>query len=84
MLMGMLLAAVIICGQIFGNTSPAQLIEALRNIDPSLVNPETSNPYGSGKGSAILILPPSRPNPPPHKAPFVGGKGGDRAPGFCP
>jgi Na+/proline symporter len=57
MLMGMLTAAVIICGQIFTDMSPAQLIESLRAIDPTLVNPQTSDPYGAGKGSVFLILP---------------------------
>ena len=57
MLMVMLVAAVIICAQIFGDLSPAQLIQKLREIDPALVDPVTSDPYGAGKGSVLLILP---------------------------
>lgn len=57
MLMGMLMAAVIICIQIFSDTSVTQLISDLEAIKPALVNPETSDPYGAGKGSVFLILP---------------------------
>lgn len=57
MLMGMLLAAVIICVQIFGDLSPAALVSQLSVIDPALVNPQTSDPYGGAKGSVFLILP---------------------------
>ncbi len=57
MLCGMMLAAVIICVQIFTDLSPLQLVAELKAIEPSLVNPMTSNPYGSHKGSVFLILP---------------------------
>lgn len=57
MLMGMVLAAVIICGQIFGDLGPVELIAALREVDPQLVNPATSAPYGEAKSAVYLVLP---------------------------
>jgi Na+/proline symporter len=57
MLMGMLLAAVIICVQIFGDTSLGRLVADLNQIDTKLLSPETSDPYGSAKGAVFLVLP---------------------------
>lgn len=57
MLMGMMVAAVIICIQVFSDIPLTQMIADLRAIDPALVNPETSDPYGPGKGSVFLVLP---------------------------
>ncbi|CTQ32840.1 sodium:solute symporter family protein [Jannaschia rubra] len=57
MLMGMLLGAVIIATQIFGDLSPFALVEQLRAIDPALVDPATARPYGEAKGSVFLVLP---------------------------
>lgn len=57
MLMGMAVAAVIVCVQIFTDIPLSQLIEQLDAIDPALVSPESSDPYGPGKASVFLILP---------------------------
>lgn len=57
MLIGMLVAAMIISVQIFSDLSPAALISELGAIDPSLVNPATSVPYGNAKGAVFLVLP---------------------------
>tara|TARA_R110002072_G_scaffold97728_5_gene214908 strand:- start:2223 stop:3647 length:1425 start_codon:yes stop_codon:yes gene_type:complete len=57
MLLGMLLAALIISIQIFTDLSPAALIAQLSAIDPALVNPTTSTPYGQAKGAVFLVLP---------------------------
>ncbi len=57
MLMGMLIASVIICAQIFGDTSVGELVARLNEIDPKLLNPDTSDPYGSSRDSVFLILP---------------------------
>ena len=57
MLMGMLIASVIIMVQIFSDVSIGELVTKLNQIDPNLLNPETSAPYGSNKGSVFLVLP---------------------------
>lgn len=57
MLMGMLIAAVIICVQVFSDIPLGQMIADLKAIDPALVNPATSDPYGPGRGSVFLVLP---------------------------
>ncbi|WP_411957155.1 sodium:solute symporter family protein [Paracoccus homiensis] len=42
MLVGMVIAAIIICIQIFGDIGPLQLVAALNDIQPVLVNPATA------------------------------------------
>lgn len=57
MLIGMMMAAVIICIQVFSDIPLTQMIADLKAIDPALVNPATSDPYGPGRGSVFLVLP---------------------------
>lgn len=57
MLIGMMIAAVIICVQVFSDLPPWALIDALNQIEPQLVNPTTSQPYGNSVGSVFLVLP---------------------------
>ncbi|MCK0151581.1 sodium:solute symporter family protein [Marivita sp. S6314] len=57
MLMGMLVAAVIVCVQMFSDIPLTQMISQLNAIDPNLVNPVTSDPYGQAKGAVYLVLP---------------------------
>lgn len=57
MLCGMMIAALIICLQIFTDLSPVQLVAELRAIDPALIEPATSRPYGESKGAVFLVLP---------------------------
>ena len=57
MLVGMMIAAVIICVQVFGDLSPLQLVSALNEVDPGLANPETAQPYGNSAGAVFLVLP---------------------------
>lgn len=57
MLMGMLVAAVIICVQVFSDIPLTQMIADLRAIDPSLLDPQNSEPYGPGKASVFLVMP---------------------------
>lgn len=57
MLVGMMIAACIICVQVFGDLSPWALIAALREIDPALVDPSSAQPYGTQPGAVFLILP---------------------------
>lgn len=57
MLVGMMIAALIICVQIFSDLPPLALVQALNQIDPGLVNPATAQPYGQGAGSVFLVLP---------------------------
>ena len=56
MLCGMMLAAVVIVGQMLGDTSIGGLIAELRAIDPALVDPQDSGPYGASRGSVFTIL----------------------------
>lgn len=57
MLMGMIIAAIIICVQVFSDIPLGQMIADLRAIDPSLIDPQSSEPYGPGKGSVFLVMP---------------------------
>lgn len=57
MLVGMMIAAVIICIQVFSDLSPVALVAALNAIDPGIVNPTTAQPYGNGIGSVFMVLP---------------------------
>ncbi|MES0861876.1 sodium:solute symporter family protein [Ruegeria sp. SCPT10] len=57
MLMGMLVAAVIVCIQMFSDIPLGQMIAQLNEINPELVNPTTSDPYGQAKGAVYLVLP---------------------------
>ena len=57
MVVGMAAATVVILVQIFSDISLNGLLAKLDSIDPQLVNPEHSKPYGDSKGSAFLVLP---------------------------
>lgn len=57
MLMGMLIAALIVCVQMFSDIPLTQMISQLNAVDPNLVNPVTSDPYGTAKGAVFLVLP---------------------------
>lgn len=57
MLLGMLVAALMICVQIFSDIPLTDHIAQLGAIDAKLVNPPTCDPYGHAKGAAFLILP---------------------------
>lgn len=56
MLCGMMIAAVVIMGQMFGDMSLPTLVSRLNEIDPSLANPSDSGPYGGTRGSVFTIL----------------------------
>lgn len=56
MCIGMLVAATITFGVILKQTSVTELLTQLNNIDPQIVNPTTSNPYGSGKYQVFLVF----------------------------
>lgn len=57
MLVGMMIAAIIICIQIFGDIGPLQLVAALNDIQPDLVNPATAQPYGKTPAAVFMVLP---------------------------
>jgi len=56
MLCGMMIAAVVILGQMLGDMSLTTLVSRLNDIDPSLANPPDSGPYGETQGSVFMIL----------------------------
>lgn len=57
MLIGMMIAAVIICAQVFGDLGPIALVEELNRIDTNLANPPTAQPYGNSPAAVFLVLP---------------------------
>ncbi|GAA3526868.1 sodium:solute symporter family protein [Zobellella aerophila] len=57
MVSGMGIGALVMMVQIFTDISPLELIDRLNAIDPELLNPTTSAPYGESKGSVFLVLP---------------------------
>lgn len=57
MLVGMMIAALIICVQVFGDIGPIQLVAALSEIDPTLVNPDSAQPYGTTSTAVFMVLP---------------------------
>jgi len=56
MLCGMMIAGGVILAQIVGETGLVNLVDQLRAIEPSLVNPADSGPYGDTRGSVFTIL----------------------------
>lgn len=56
MCIGMLISAVVVFGVISQNVSFGELFTALGNIDPELMNPTTSVPYGGAKYSVFLVF----------------------------
>lgn len=56
MLCGMMIAGGVILVQIMGDTGMTGLVASLREIDPELVNPSDSGPYGDTRGSVFTIL----------------------------
>lgn len=54
---GMMIAALIVISVVFANTSIGDLTAALKSIDPNLVNPSTSDPFGSKNWSVFLFIP---------------------------
>ncbi len=57
MVMGMCVSAIIIVFTIFSDVSPTELFDSLQAIDPSLLAPEDSGPYGSSVWHVFLVLP---------------------------
>ncbi|MDN3686130.1 hypothetical protein QW180_31255 [Vibrio sinaloensis] len=47
MVIGMCVSAAIIAMTVFTDISPSELVDALHTIDPSLVEPDNSGPYGA-------------------------------------
>ncbi len=56
MCIGMLVAATITFGVMMKNISMGELLAQLNNINPEIVNPTTSNPYGAGKYQVFLVF----------------------------
>ncbi|MEZ8104529.1 sodium:solute symporter family protein [Vibrio clamense] len=57
MVIGMCVSALIIVVTIFSDMSPSELISNLNAIDPKLLSPEDSGPYGSTMLHVFLVLP---------------------------
>ncbi|MGR5063197.1 sodium:solute symporter family protein [Photobacterium sp. DNB22_13_2] len=57
MVIGMCVSALIIVITIFADLSPSQLLEGLNAIDPSLLAPKDSGPYGTSVWHVFLVLP---------------------------
>ncbi|WMC11593.1 sodium:solute symporter family protein [Oceanimonas pelagia] len=57
MVAGMGIGALVMMVQIFTDVSLTEMSERLNAIDPELLNPSTSAPYGESKGSVFLVLP---------------------------
>jgi len=57
MVIGMCVSAFIIVFTIFTDISPTDLFDALHAIDPELVAPSDSGPYGSTNWHVFLVLP---------------------------
>lgn len=56
MCIGMLIASVIVFGVILKDVSLTEMITAMGQINPELINPTTSDPYGSSKYSVYLVF----------------------------
>ena len=56
MVIGMATAAIYIVVQVFTDIPLADMMTQLNAIDPNLVNPESSNPYGNAKASVFLVF----------------------------
>lgn len=57
MMIGMCTSAAIIATTVFTDLSPTELISTLNAIDPSLVEPTSSGPYGASTWHVFLVLP---------------------------
>lgn len=57
MVVGMCLSAAIIVFTVFTDISPIELVDSLQAIDPELLAPKDSGPYGSGRWQVFLVLP---------------------------
>jgi sodium/proline symporter/sodium/pantothenate symporter len=57
MVIGMCASAAIIVVTVFSDISPTSLIDALHSIDPHLVEPTNSGPYGASTWHVFLVLP---------------------------
>lgn len=56
MCIGMLIATVIVAAVMLSHVSPTDLLAGLSRIDPELVNPTTSVPYGKSQLSVFLVF----------------------------
>ncbi len=56
MVIGMTLAAIYMTVQIFTDIPLSDMIQQLKAVDPNLVQPETSTPYGQSKASVFLVF----------------------------
>ncbi|MEH6529801.1 MAG: sodium:solute symporter family protein [Photobacterium frigidiphilum] len=57
MVVGMCVSALIIVVTIFSDMSPSELISGLNAIDPELLAPTDSGPYGSSVWHVLMVLP---------------------------
>ena len=57
MVIGMCVSALIIVVTIFADLSPSELITGLNAIDPHLLAPDNSGPYGSTPWHVFMVLP---------------------------
>lgn len=57
MVVGMCASALVIVVTIFADVSPAELLSGLNHIDPELLAPEDSGPYGSSVWHVVMVLP---------------------------
>ena len=56
MCMGMILATLLVSFVVFRDISFPEMIKSLGQIDPELINPSTSAPYGQGPFSVYLVF----------------------------
>ena len=56
MCIGMLIASLVVFGVILQNVSFGEMISAIGKINPELINPTTSTPYGNSKYSVFLVF----------------------------
>lgn len=56
MCMGMILATLVISFVIFKDISLPEMVTSLGQIDPKLINPTSSAPYGQGPSSVFLVF----------------------------
>jgi len=57
MICGMMFATLVVCFQMFSDISIGELVNQLNVIDPKLLNPPDSTPYGGFKAASYFILP---------------------------
>lgn len=56
MCMGMIISAILVTGVMLKDVSVSTLLTELSQMDPNLVNPSSSTPYGSGKYQVFLAF----------------------------